>query len=113
MTRWRKPRCFGLCQGVWMGRDQVSYTLNKPVDEIEMEACGINHFTWFQTIRDRRTGEDLYPRLREAEREGDWLAAWHEIGLARILLRRVGLYPPPVRTHLGGLIVPGYHELRA
>jgi len=99
-----KTRCVGLCHGVWMGMEQVSYILNKPVDEIEMEACGINHFTWFQTIRDRRTGEDLYPRLREAEREGDWLADWHEIGLARILLRRFGLYPSPASSHFGEYI---------
>ena len=99
-----KTRCVGLCHGVWMGMEQVSYILNKPVDEIEMEACGINHFTWFQTIRDRRTGEDLYPRMREAEREGDWLADWHEIGLARILLRRFGLYPSPASSHFGEYI---------
>ena len=71
-----KTRCIGLCHGVWMGMEQVSYILDKPVDQMEMEACGINHFSWFQTIRDRRTGEDLYPRLREAERDGDWLADW-------------------------------------
>jgi alpha-galactosidase len=84
--------------------EQVSYILDKPVSEMEMEACGINHFSWFQTIRDRRTGEDLYPRLREAEREGDWLAHWHEIGLARILLRRFGLYPLPASNHCGEYI---------
>src|SRR5260370_26044506 len=78
-----------------MGMEQVAYILDKPEYEMEMEACGINHFSWFQTIRDRRTGEDLYPRLREAEREGDWRADWHEIRLARILLRRFGLYPSP------------------
>ena len=99
-----KTPCIGLCHGVWMGMEQVSYILDKPVDEMEMEACGINHFTWFQTIRDRRTGEDLYPRLREAEREGDWLADWHEIGLARILLRRFGLYPSPASNHFGEYI---------
>jgi alpha-galactosidase/6-phospho-beta-glucosidase family protein len=104
ITTLSKTRCVGLCHGVWMGMEQVSYILDKPVDEMEMEACGINHFTWFQTIRDRRTGEDLYPRLREAEREGDWLADWHEIGLARILLRRFGLYPSPASSHFGEYI---------
>jgi alpha-galactosidase len=99
-----KTQCVGLCHGVWMGMEQVSYILDKPVDEMEMEACGINHFTWFQTIRDRRTGEDLYPRLREAEREGDWLADWHGIGLGRILLRRFGLYPSPASNHFGEYI---------
>ena len=99
-----KTRCIGLCHGVWMGMEQVAYILDKPEYEMEMEACGINHFSWFQTIRDRRTGEDLYPRLREAEREGDWRADWHEIGLARILLRRFGLYPSPATNHFGEYI---------
>jgi alpha-galactosidase len=99
-----KTRCIGLCHGVWMGMEQVAYILDKPVHEIQMEACGINHFSWFQTIRDRRTGEDLYPLLRAAEREGDWLADWHEIGLGRILLRRFGLYPSPASNHVGEYI---------
>jgi alpha-galactosidase len=99
-----KTRCIGLCHGVWMGMEQVAYILDKPEYEMEMEACGINHFSWFQTIRDRQTGEDLYPRLREAEREGDWRADWHEIGLARILLRRFGLYPSPATNHFGEYI---------
>ena len=99
-----KTPCVGLCHGVWMGMEQVAYILDKPVHEMEMEACGINHFSWFQTIRDRRSGEDLYPRLRDAEREGDWLADWHEIGLARILLRRFGLYPSPASNHFGEYI---------
>ena len=99
-----KTRCFGLCHGVWMGMEQVAYILDKPVHEMEMEACGINHFSWFQTIRDRRTGDDLYPRLRAAEREGSWLADWHEIGLGRILLRRFGLYPSPASNHVGEYI---------
>src|SRR5258707_2139611 len=43
ITTLSKTRCVGLCHGVWMGMDQVSYILDKPVDEIEMEACGINH----------------------------------------------------------------------
>jgi len=58
ITTLSKTRCFGLCHGVWMGMEQVAYILDKPVHEMEMEACGINHFSWFQTIRDRRTGDD-------------------------------------------------------
>ena len=40
ITTLSKTRCVGLCHGVWMGMEQVSYILDKPVDEIEMEACG-------------------------------------------------------------------------
>jgi alpha-galactosidase len=101
VSRLTRTRVIGLCHGVWMGMHQISRILEKPVEEMEMAACGINHFTWFQTLRDRRTGEDLYPRLREAEREGDWLSDWHEIGLSRILFRRFGLYPSPSTNHCG------------
>src|SRR5579884_1084023 len=104
VTRLTRVKCIGLCLGVGMGMRQIAYILDKPIEEIEMAACGINHFTWFQTIRDRRTGQDLYPRLREAEREGDWLADWHEIGMSRILLRRFGLYPSPSTNHFGEYI---------
>lgn len=101
ISRLTRVPVVGLCHGVWMGMHQISQILDKPIEEMEMAACGINHFTWFQTIRDRRTGADLYPRLREAEREGDWLADWHEIGLSRILFRRFGLYPSPSANHCG------------
>jgi alpha-galactosidase/6-phospho-beta-glucosidase family protein len=101
VSRLTRTRVIGLCHGVWMGMHQISRILEKPIEEMEMAACGINHFTWFQTIRDRRTGEDLYPRLRDAEREGDWLSDWHEIGLSRILFRRFGLYPSPSTNHCG------------
>jgi alpha-galactosidase len=101
ISRLTRTPVVGLCHGVWMGMHQISQILDKPIEEMEMAACGINHFTWFQKIRDRRTGDDLYPRLREAEREGDWLADWHEIGLSRILFRRFGLYPSPSANHCG------------
>lgn len=32
---------------------------------IDIKAAGLNHFTWMLEVRDRRTGEDLYPLLRE------------------------------------------------
>ncbi len=91
----------GLCHGFFMGLEQISAILGIPAEEIDAIACGINHFTWFQKIRHRHTGEDLYPRLREAEREGDWLSDWHEIALGRILFRRFGLWPSPAANHYG------------
>jgi alpha-galactosidase len=42
ITTLSKTQSVGLCHGVWMGMEQVSYILDKPVDEIEMKACGIN-----------------------------------------------------------------------
>src|SRR5438552_10896273 len=74
ITTLSKIQCVGLCHGVWMGMEQVAYFVDKAVYEMEMEACGINHFSSLQTIRDRRTGDELYPQLRAAERQGVWLA---------------------------------------
>ena len=104
VSRLTSIRCVGLCHGVLGGKRQIASILGMSADDIEGEACGINHFTWFQTIRDRRTGEDLYPRLREREREGDALAHWHELALGRVLLRRFGLWPSPGTNHYGEYI---------
>jgi len=34
-------------------------------EHIDVKAAGLNHFSWIYDIRDKDTGEDLYPRLRE------------------------------------------------
>jgi alpha-galactosidase len=101
VSRLTSIQAIGLCHGVFMGMHQISRLLEIPVEQLDTEACGINHFTWFTRVRDKQTGEDLYPRLREIEREGDWLSDWHEIGLARILFRRFGLWPSPAANHFG------------
>jgi alpha-galactosidase len=101
VSRLTAVQAVGLCHGVFMGRRQIARILDVPEEELDTAACGINHFTWFQRIRHRRTGEDLYPRLRQCEREGDALSDWHEIGLSRVLLRRFGLWPSPGANHIG------------
>ncbi len=35
------------------------------VEHLEIKAAGINHFSWVYDIRDKETGEDLYPELRD------------------------------------------------
>ncbi|MFZ0548414.1 MAG: hypothetical protein WAM60_23400 [Candidatus Promineifilaceae bacterium] len=35
-------------------------------EHLEIKAAGLNHFTWMLDVRDRETGEDLYPALRKA-----------------------------------------------
>jgi alpha-galactosidase len=101
VCRLTSVQAVGLCHGVFMGLHQIARMLEMPVEDIDADACGINHFSWFQHIRDRRTGEDLYPRLRAAERAADPLSDWHEIGMGRILFRRFGLWPSPGTNHYG------------
>ncbi len=101
VTRLTNIRAVGLCHGVFMGRDQISEMINVPLDRLRTKACGINHFTWFQQIQDAKSGEDLYPKLKATELEGDMLAKWHELALGRILLRRFGQWPSPASNHYG------------
>jgi alpha-galactosidase len=104
ISRLTSVKVVGLCHGYFYGVRQISAFLDIPADRLELPAAGINHFTWFQAIRDKETGEDLYPRLRELEHEANWVSDWHEIGLSRILFRRFGLWPSPSANHIGEYI---------
>lgn len=94
-------QAYGLCHGVGMGMNLVGEVLERKVSDMQMVACGINHFTWFQEIKDRKTGADLYPVLRAVDADGDIMANWHELALSRILFRRFGLWPSPSPNHFG------------
>lgn len=94
-------KAIGLCHGVYQGKKQIAHFLGMDTENVDARASGINHFTWFESIRDRGTGEDLYPRLKDAERKAHWMAEWDEIALSRILLRTYGLYPSPGANHIG------------
>lgn len=104
LTRSSSVTAVGLCHGVFGGMEQIAAFLERPVDEIEYEASGLNHFTWFTSIRDRATRDDLYPELRERERRAHWLSDWDEIALSRTLFRTFGLYPSPGANHIGEYI---------
>jgi alpha-galactosidase len=101
LTRLTSIKVVGLCHGVFHGIDQIARFLECEPESLNYHACGLNHFSWFQEIRDRASGADLYPRLRERERQAHWLALWDEIALSRILFRVVGLYPSPGTNHIG------------
>jgi len=103
-TRLTDAKVIGLCHGVFHGKEQVCRILDHPLDDLDAYASGLNHFTWFESIRSRSTGKDLYPRLRERERAAHWLSDWDEIALSRTLLRTFGLYPSPGANHIGEYI---------
>jgi len=53
--------CHEMPNGIW----RLAKFLRMDAKDIEARASGINHFTFFTEMRDRRTGEDLLPRVRE------------------------------------------------
>ena len=100
-SRLTDVRVVGLCHGVFHGIEQMARILGVPTGQLDARASGINHFTWFESVRDRETGEDLYPRLEEREREAHLLHDWDEIALSRILFRVFGRFPSPGANHIG------------
>lgn len=80
-SRYSKIKAAGLCHQIGMGYAIVAFALaedlglERPVggewglyglgrqahDLLDIKAAGINHFTFMLDIRDKRTGEDLYP----------------------------------------------------
>jgi alpha-galactosidase len=64
---------------------------------LDIKACGINHFSWAYDIRDRATGEDLYPAIRRR-----WLNGYRRDfePLSREMFEIFGLMPTPGDSHL-------------
>jgi alpha-galactosidase len=69
--KYSKVRAVGLCHGVFMAQSDVATILGLPEKDVDVWGSGLNHFQCLMHIRHRRTGEDLYRRLRERERSYD------------------------------------------
>jgi len=70
--------------------------IKQVLPRLEIEAAGLNHFTWVLAIRDRQTGADLYPLFRHR---------WAELDprfepLTRRVFDAFGLFPVPGDSHL-------------
>lgn len=101
ISKLTKIKVVGLCHGERMGVEQVAHFLRMSPEDLDTDVCGLNHFGWFTRITHRKTGQDLYPLLKENERIANWLANWDEYALARILFRTFGLWPYPGTNHIG------------
>jgi alpha-galactosidase len=64
---------------------------------LDIKAAGLNHFSWVYDIRDKETGEDLYPLLREA-----WLHSCRRDfePLTREMFEIFGMMPTAGDSHL-------------
>ncbi|GHU75848.1 alpha-glucosidase/alpha-galactosidase [Spirochaetia bacterium] len=104
VNMYSKIRCAGLCHGIFMGRSDIAKMLGREYDSIEVRGAGMNHFQWILSIRDRKTGEDLYPQFREAEKKFD--PAF--MPYSRRMFHFFGLYPTCSDDHLGEYQAYGY-----
>ncbi|MBN1445551.1 MAG: hypothetical protein JW957_05545 [Candidatus Omnitrophica bacterium] len=95
-------KAVGLCHGAFGTLQAVSKILGKKEKDIDLEIGGINHFHWALSIKDKKSGKDLYPEFRKKIKEGD-------VGpLAYLLYRKFGLLPFPSDNHIGEYISFAY-----
>lgn len=67
------------------------------VQHLDIKAAGINHFSWIYDIRDKNTGEDLYPELRDR-----WLNHYRKDfePLTREIFSIYGMMPTAGDSHM-------------
>ncbi|HUH95840.1 MAG TPA: hypothetical protein VLZ89_00680 [Anaerolineales bacterium] len=77
-------------------RDLRGEVVHAALPLVDIRAAGTNHFTWILSIRDKRTGADLYPLFRERFASFDP----NFEPLTRQVFQAFGLFPVPGDTHL-------------
>jgi alpha-galactosidase len=87
---------------------QAGYVADQMRPLIDVKAAGLNHFSWILDLRDRRTGEDLYPAFRQAVMA---LPADFE-PLSRAVFQATGFCPVPGDSHLAEYL-PWCHDSQA
>ncbi len=102
----------GLCHGVVNTAQEVGVALGKTYDEIAYKVAGLNHFAWFLEMKDKKTGEDLYPVLEANLKKTDdpTIAAFLEREAVRVSLYREFGYFPTESTPHDSEYVPYYRR---
>ncbi len=78
---------------IWPRLNRVAH---QALEQVDIKAAGLNHFTWMLDLRDKRTGEDLYPLF--AERWAEFDPTFEP--LTRRVYQDFGRLPIPGDQHL-------------
>jgi alpha-galactosidase len=97
LRRHTAVRAVGLCHSVAEAIDDIARLLGRQRDQVDVHAAGLNHFTWFLSIRDARDGSDLMAEFRQRRLALDPTVA----PLGRLLFERLGLDPAIDDDHIG------------
>lgn len=95
-NKYGKVKTIGLCHGEIHGEIQIAEVLGVPREELDVICAGINHQTWYISIKHK--GEDMLPKLLpgfEAHEQ------YKETEKVRIdILKRFGYYSTESNGHL-------------
>lgn len=97
VNKYSAIKTVGLCHGIFMGLDNVSYITGIPAHDLEAVASGINHFTWMHKLTRKSTGDDVYPLLSEKNKTFNP----KYMPFSRYLYEKIGLFPSPSDDHIG------------
>lgn len=86
----------GLCHGVEGGHRQIATVLGLPVEEVDIICAGINHQTWYLSVKHR--GKDLTGKLLEAFEKHPTFSKTEKVRIE--MLRRFGYYSTESNGHL-------------
>jgi alpha-galactosidase len=70
LSRGSSIKTVGLCHSVPHTAHELSEDIGVPYEDINYLVAGINHMAFYLKFENRRTGEDLYPKIRQVLEEG-------------------------------------------
>ena len=119
--RHTKTRCIGYCNGHELmqmaleqllemddrdpserAADPVEREFMVPAGNIDITLAGINHLQWLLDIRDTKTGEDLYPKVRKRIQDPAKVPAGYKFSAE--VCRLFGYFPSPADNHVADYI---------
>lgn len=95
----------GLCHGVQGGIHQIATVLGVPADELDVVCAGINHQTWYLSVKHR--GKELKDRLLAAFENHPVYSKTEKVRID--MLRRFGYYTTESNGHVSEY-VPWYRK---
>lgn len=104
LAKYTPIKVMGLCHGIFMARGAICHIAGVPWHDAECWGIGLNHFQWMMQIRHRWTGEDLYPLLRQKEKDFD--PSFQPF--TRKMFRTYGLWPSCSDDHMGEYLSFGW-----
>ena len=107
ISKYTDVKAIGLCHQIGEGMRIVGKMLGRKSEELDVKAYGLNHFTWFKEIADKKTGQDLYPKFYRKEKEYD--SEFEK--LSRFMFHKFGLFPTSGDGHLGEYIPYAYEMM--
>lgn len=95
-SAWPAARTIGVCHSVRDTHSFLAEMVGLPEERVAFRTAGFNHQCFVYVFRDRQTGEDLYPRLREiVEADPEGLGRRVRVEL----FRRFGYFPTESSEH--------------